>query len=48
MTTYRTSESVAASAQPVGRPVAAALVLAVVVGSGWVAGMLYTVIQWQS
>ncbi|MFF7986510.1 morphogenic membrane protein MmpA [Streptomyces sp. NPDC007901] len=48
MTTYRASESVAASAQPVGRSVTAALVLAVVVGFGWVAGMLYTVIQWQS
>ncbi|MFG3296351.1 morphogenic membrane protein MmpA [Streptomyces sp. NPDC048179] len=48
MTTYRTSESVAASVQPVGRSVTAALVLAVVVGFGWVAGMLYTVIQWQS
>ncbi|MFF7468200.1 morphogenic membrane protein MmpA [Streptomyces sp. NPDC008092] len=48
MTAHRTLESVAASAQPVERTVTAALVLAVVVGFGWMAGMLYTVIQWQS
>ncbi|MER6267235.1 hypothetical protein [Streptomyces sp900105755] len=48
MTAHRAPESVAAPAQPVGRTVTAALVLAVVSGFGWVAGMLYTVIQWQS
>ncbi|MFD3582337.1 morphogenic membrane protein MmpA [Streptomyces sp. NPDC001220] len=48
MTTQHVSESIAASAQPVGRTVTAALVLAVVMGFGWAAGMLYTVIQWQS
>ncbi|MFE4963631.1 morphogenic membrane protein MmpA [Streptomyces sp. NPDC056660] len=48
MTTQRASESVSASAQPVGRTVTAALVLAVVMGFGWAAGMLYTVIEWQS
>ncbi|MGY5006585.1 morphogenic membrane protein MmpA [Streptomyces sp. 900105755] len=48
MTTHRAPQSVAASAQPVERTVTAALVLAVVSGFGWVAGMLYTVIQWQS
>ncbi|MEU9340150.1 hypothetical protein AB0D74_02850 [Streptomyces sp. NPDC048278] len=48
MTTHRASESVVAPAQPVARTVTAALVLSVVAGSGWVAGMLYTVIQWQS
>ncbi|MEU9449783.1 hypothetical protein [Streptomyces sp. NPDC048277] len=48
MTTHRAPESVAGPAQPVERAMTAALVLAVLAGSGWVAGMVYTVLQWQS
>ncbi|MFJ9562620.1 morphogenic membrane protein MmpA [Streptomyces fuscichromogenes] len=48
MTTHRAPESVAYPAQSAGRAVNAALVLSVVAGFAWIAGMLYTVLQWQA
>ncbi|MEU2337979.1 hypothetical protein ABZ770_29615 [Streptomyces sp. NPDC006654] len=46
MTTHR--ESMAHTARPAERPMTAALVLALVAGLAWTAGMLYTVLQWQA
>ncbi|MEU0965739.1 hypothetical protein ABZ357_10025 [Streptomyces sp. NPDC005917] len=48
MTTHRARKPVAGPAQPVERAVNAALVLAVVAGFAWTAGMLCTLVQWQS
>ncbi|MEW2303962.1 hypothetical protein AB0958_29025 [Streptomyces sp. NPDC006655] len=49
MTTHRESVAHPAHrAQRDQRPMTAALVLAVVAGLAWTAGMLYTVLQWQA
>ncbi|MFI6208221.1 morphogenic membrane protein MmpA [Streptomyces sp. NPDC051041] len=46
MTTHRASESAAHPDRPVGRAVTAGLVLALLAGLGWTAGMIYTVAGW--
>lgn len=46
MTTHRASKPLADPNRPVERAVTAALVLAVLAGLGWIAGMLYTVAGW--
>ncbi len=48
MTTHRAPKPAADPAQSAERAVNAALVLAAVAGFAWIAGMLYTVVQWQS
>ncbi|MFB9508254.1 morphogenic membrane protein MmpA [Streptomyces aurantiacus] len=53
MTTERVPETVVGPvgpvrpAEPAGRAVTAGLVLAVLAGVGWAAGMVYTVMGWQ-
>lgn len=50
MTTNRVPETAVGPgrpAQPAGRAVTAGLVLAVVAGVGWAAGMIYTVMGWR-
>ncbi|MDT0472753.1 morphogenic membrane protein MmpA [Streptomyces griseoviridis] len=42
MTTHRAPESLAAPT----RPVTAALLLSVLAGAGWIAGMIYTMADW--
>ncbi|MFF3906857.1 morphogenic membrane protein MmpA [Streptomyces sp. NPDC001848] len=48
MTTHRAPKTVSHLAQPVGRAVTAALLLAVVAGLAWIVGMVVTVLQWGS
>lgn len=48
MTTHRAPKPVTQPAQSAERAVNAALVLAVVAGFAWIAGMLYTVLEWQA
>ncbi|MFI8307321.1 morphogenic membrane protein MmpA [Streptomyces sp. NPDC085927] len=47
MTTCRASEPVAAVVRPTGRAMALGLVLAGLAGVGWIAGMIYTVLEWR-
>ncbi|MFI9154935.1 morphogenic membrane protein MmpA [Streptomyces sp. NPDC053367] len=47
MPTHRAPKPVAAPAQPVERAVTAALVLAALAALGWIAGMIYTLAEWQ-
>ncbi|MDQ0773151.1 hypothetical protein QF026_001617 [Streptomyces aurantiacus] len=50
MTTERVPQTVVGPvrpAEPAGRAVTAGLVLAVVAGVGWAAGMVYTVMGWR-
>ncbi|MFG2026242.1 morphogenic membrane protein MmpA [Streptomyces sp. NPDC048825] len=44
MTTHRATKP--AASQPVERALMAGLVLAVLAGVGWIAGMIYTVMGW--
>ncbi|TLS47922.1 hypothetical protein FE633_00030 [Streptomyces montanus] len=46
MTTHRASKPAANPSQPVERAVMAGLILAVLAGVGWIAGMIYTVMGW--
>ncbi|MER5718313.1 hypothetical protein [Streptomyces sp. NPDC002132] len=46
MTTHRIPEPPAAPALPVRRAMNAALVLSVLAGLGWTAGMIYTLASW--
>lgn len=48
MTTHRATKPATSSAQPVERAVMAALILAVIAGVAWIAGMIYTVTGWSS
>ncbi|MFC8424055.1 morphogenic membrane protein MmpA [Streptomyces sp. NPDC057236] len=46
MTTHRAPKPVAADGRPVGRAVTVGLTLAVPAGLGWIAGMIWTLVQW--
>ncbi|MFC4465680.1 morphogenic membrane protein MmpA [Streptomyces xiangluensis] len=46
MTTHRAPKPAASPSQPVERALMAGLVLAVLAGVGWIAGMIYTVMGW--
>ncbi|WP_208818426.1 morphogenic membrane protein MmpA [Streptomyces marokkonensis] len=46
MTTHRAPEPVAADGRPVERAVTVGLALAVLAGLGWIAGMIYTLVEW--
>ena len=46
MTTHRSPKPLADPERPVERAVTAALIVAVLAGVGWIAGMIYTVAQW--
>ncbi|WP_454319680.1 morphogenic membrane protein MmpA [Streptomyces phaeoluteigriseus] len=46
MTTHRAPKPFADPDRPVERAVNAALVLAVLAGLGWIAGMIYTLVEW--
>lgn len=46
MTTRHAPKSAAVSVQPAGRAVTAGLLLAVLAGIAWLAGMIYTVSGW--
>ncbi|MFJ9737401.1 morphogenic membrane protein MmpA [Streptomyces sp. NPDC101166] len=46
MTTHRCPEPPAGPALPVRRAMNAALVLALLAGLGWIAGMIYTLARW--
>ncbi|MFR0355986.1 morphogenic membrane protein MmpA [Streptomyces sediminimaris] len=46
MTTHRTPKPLADPGRPVERAVTAVLVLAVLAGVGWIAGMICTVAGW--
>ncbi|MFE7836707.1 morphogenic membrane protein MmpA [Streptomyces sp. NPDC057474] len=46
MTTHRAPKPAASSTQPVERAVTTGLLLAVIVGLAWIAGMVYTVTGW--
>ncbi|CAL9641460.1 morphogenic membrane protein MmpA [Streptomyces griseomycini] len=46
MTTHRAPKPAAPSAHPVERAVTIGLVLAVLAGLGWIAGMIYTLLEW--
>lgn len=46
MTTHRAPKPAASPSQPVERTLMAGLVLAVLAGVGWIAGMIYTVMGW--
>jgi hypothetical protein len=46
MTTHRAPKPAASSPQPVERALMAGLILAVLAGVGWIAGMIYTVMGW--
>ncbi|MEF9907834.1 morphogenic membrane protein MmpA [Streptomyces sp. P9-A2] len=45
MTTCRASKPVAPAVRPTGRAMAFGLALAVLAGVGWIAGMIYTVLE---
>ncbi|MEU9332648.1 hypothetical protein AB0D49_05700 [Streptomyces sp. NPDC048290] len=46
MTTHHAPEPLTEPGRPVGPVVTAALVLAVLSGLGWIAGMIYTLMEW--
>jgi len=46
MTTHRAPKARTHPTQPVERAVTAALLLAVIAGVAWIAGMIYTVTGW--
>lgn len=46
MTTHRAPKPLADPDRPVERAVTAALILAVVAGLAWIAGMIFTVAGW--
>lgn len=46
MTTHRAPKPLADPNRPVERAVTAVLILAVLAGVGWIAGMIYTVAGW--
>ncbi|MET9759031.1 hypothetical protein ABZ016_08240 [Streptomyces sp. NPDC006372] len=46
MTTHRAPKSVASPTQTVERAVTIGLVLAVLAGLAWIAGMIYTIAEW--
>ncbi|WP_180989885.1 morphogenic membrane protein MmpA [Streptomyces cahuitamycinicus] len=46
MTTHRAPKPVAGPAQTVERAVTIGLILAVLAGLGWIAGMIYTIAEW--
>ncbi|NGO41353.1 morphogenic membrane protein MmpA [Streptomyces ureilyticus] len=46
MTTHRAPKPTADPTQPVERAVMAGLIVAVLAGVGWIAGMIYTVMGW--
>jgi hypothetical protein len=46
MTTHRAPKPLSHPSQPVERAVTVGLVLAVLAGLGWIAGMIYTVAGW--
>jgi hypothetical protein len=46
MTTHRAPKPAASPSQPVERAVMAGLILAVLAGAAWIAGMIYTVTGW--
>ncbi|GAB7105892.1 hypothetical protein JCM4814A_42060 [Streptomyces phaeofaciens JCM 4814] len=46
MTTHRAPKPLADPNRPVERAVNAALALAALAGVGWIAGMIYTLVQW--
>ena len=48
MTTHRAPKTLSHPAQRVERAVTAALLLAVLAGLAWIAGMVFTVLQWGS
>ncbi len=46
MTTHRAPKPVAGPTQTVERAVTLGLILAVLAGLGWIAGMIYTIAEW--
>ncbi|MFE4664813.1 morphogenic membrane protein MmpA [Streptomyces sp. NPDC056716] len=48
MTAHRAPEPLTDPSRPVERAVTAALVLGVLAGLGWIAGMICTLIAWSS
>ncbi|MFE5188996.1 morphogenic membrane protein MmpA [Streptomyces sp. NPDC056628] len=46
MTTHRSPKPLADPGRPVERAVTAALVVGVLAGFGWIAGMVYTLVEW--
>jgi hypothetical protein len=46
MTTHRAPKPVAGPTQTVERAVTTGLILAVLAGLGWIAGMIYTIAEW--
>ena len=46
MTTHRAPKPVAHPTQTVERAVTIGLILAVLAGLGWIAGMIYTIAEW--
>ncbi|KJK39276.1 hypothetical protein UK15_12410 [Streptomyces variegatus] len=46
MTTHRAPKPVAGPTQTVERAVTIGLILAVLAGLGWIAGMIYTITEW--
>lgn len=46
MTTHRAAKPVAADGRPAERAVTIGLTLAVPAGLGWIAGMIYTLVEW--
>jgi len=46
MTTHRAAKPLADPGRPVERAVTAALVVGVLAGLGWIAGMVYTLLEW--
>ncbi|MET8167943.1 morphogenic membrane protein MmpA [Streptomyces sp. NPDC057456] len=46
MTTHRAPKPLADPNRPVERAVNAVLILAVLAGVGWIAGMIYTLVHW--
>ncbi|MHC5908988.1 morphogenic membrane protein MmpA [Streptomyces sp. S6] len=47
MTSHRAPKPLTDPDRPVERAVNAALVLAALAGFGWIAGMIYTLVEWQ-
>jgi len=48
MTSHRAPKPLTDPARPVERAVNAALILAVLAGFGWIVGMIYTLVEWQT
>lgn len=46
MTTHRAPKPAASPTQPIERAVMAGLLLAVLAGTAWIAGMIYTITGW--